>query len=368
MDTIGNTGQDSAPVQAPPPVVAAEVAPSPAVEKEKAHNSLRESLRGHLNGDAPKASQNTPLRESLRRNFKADTSEPVKATAVQAEAKPVVEPILAPGTMTAEEKAVFEKLDPVAQRYVARRAHETHVDYTRKTMEIAEREKALEGNGKKYQAFEETLAPVRDSYAKKGISEVDLVRRAIAWDQAFERNPIQAAREYLDSWGIDPSELAGAQPAAVQQESTSEPPQDIKEVVRQQLLEEKRIQDQITASERNANAVQSFVSSKPLFSDPGTATRLEAAMDPIVQGLIRSNPGASPAEILETAYNYVTKGDPQFSELIQRYEAKNQAERTKQDAIKAQNASRSVTGGPGSGSPITKYDNVRDNLRARLRE
>lgn len=365
MDTTENTAVVVSPSVEPTvsePTQQKEII-SPRDDKQKAHDSLRESLQAHLKGDKQKVS-NSPIRESLRKNLNPESVKPTETQVVA----PKPEPIAPPADMSAEDKKFFEAASPELQKYISRRAHETQSNYTRKTMEVAEREKALAAKEQKLSAFEETLSPVREEYAKKGISEVDLVRRAIAWDQAFARNPVAAAKEYLDAWGIDPSELNGIESAPKQVEQAQQylAPEDVQKLVREQLEQERRFESEKTTSARNANAVQEFIKSVPLFSDPGTAAQLEAAMDPIVQGLVASNPGREPAEILKEAYNYIAKGHPVFSELVQKYEAKNQSERTKQAAIKAQSASRSVSGGPGSGSPHVKFDNIRDNLRARL--
>jgi len=336
---------------------------SPKDDKQKAHDSLRDSLRAHLKDDN-KVKSNSVVRESLKKNL---NSEPVKES-VSEPVTAKIEPIAPPADMSPEEKKFFDSASPELQKYISRRAHETQSNFTRKTMEVSEREKALAAKEQKLSAFEETLSPVREEYAKKGISEVDLVRRAIAWDQAFAKNPVAAAKEYLDAWGIDPSELSAVETQPQQPKQYEAPqPEDIKKLVQEQLEYERSIEQQKATSARNANAVQEFIKSVPLFSDPGTASQLEAAMDPIVQALVVSNPGREPAEILKEAYNYIAKGHPVFSELIQKYEAKNQSERTKQDAIRAQSASRSVSGGPGSGSPKVTFTSVRDNLQARLR-
>jgi hypothetical protein len=307
----------------------------------------------------PKRKQS--IRSSLRENLRLKSSEteaarPSGQIATQSQE---VEAILPPADMTAEEKANWSKLPSDAQKYLARRAYEMRSSFTRKAQEIGARERELNG-------ILEAVSPVQDEYIRSGVSTADVVRRAIAWDKAFKTDPISAARQYLDSYGIDPSELLNGEPIQQQQQGNFSP-DEIREQIRQEMLSEFQRREQEQTVHNNYNVVQQFLGSKPLFRDPGTAEQLEAAMAPIVAGLRQSNPELNVNQILEQAYNYVTKGDPQFSSLQQKLEAKAEADRTRAEAEKAMHASRSISGGPGSGTPQRKIKDLRENLRLRYR-
>lgn len=323
------------------------------VEPVKAEPDQREQAQ-----TADKSERRKSVRASLRENLRKKDSEteaaaPAHAQAVEHEA------IVPPADMSNEEKANWSKLPPEAQKYLSRRAYEMRANFTRKAQEMGARERELGG-------ILEAVAPVQDEFARNGISTADVVRRAIAWDKAFKSDPVQAARQYLDSYGIDPSELLNGEPV-----QNSPQPQlsqeEIKEQIRQEMISEFQRREQEVATHNNYNMVQQFLGSKPLFRDPGTAEQIEAAMAPIVAGLRQSNPELPVLEILDRAYNYVTRGDPQFSSLQQKLDAKAEAERAKVEAEKAMQASRSISGGPGSGSPQRKIKSIRENLRLRYR-
>lgn len=123
-------------------------------------------------------------------------------------------------------------------------------------------------------------------------------------------------------------------------------------------------QQQSVLAETNYNTVQSFMNSKPLFKDPGTALQLEEAMAPIVAALTQQ--GGNPQDILETAYNYVTKGNPTFAALTQRLEAPIVVEQRVRQAQKAKAATKSISGGTGSGSPRMQTKDLRTNLQRRF--
>jgi hypothetical protein len=308
-----------------------------------------------------KSERKKSVRSSLRDNLRKKDSETEAAAPSGKPSHSMSEahdPILPPADMTTEEKANWSKLPPEAQRYLSRRAYEMRSSFTRKAQEIGSRERELGG-------ILEAVAPVQDEYIRNGISTADVVRRAIAWDKAFKSDPLQAARQYLDSYGIDPSELLNGEPLQQPQQPLSQ--EEVREQIRQEMLSEFQRREQEVATHNNYNMVQQFLGSKPLFRDPGTAEQLEAAMAPIVAGLRQSNPELPVNEILDRAYNYVTRGDPQFSSLQQKLEAKAEAERAKAEAEKAMQASRSISGGPGSGSPQRKIKDIRENLRLRYR-
>jgi len=332
------------------------VEPKERETKETKELSLRKTLKAKFNEkEAAKPESSTTTAPQA-----ATTGQVTQKSAATAAA------ILPPADMSAEEKAVFSNLqanptpENVAklQSYISRRAYEQRSDYTRKTMELAEREKGI-GD------ILGVVEPVRDAYAKKGIAVPDLVRRAIAWDASFEKDRLGTAREFLDSYGIDPSELMDMPGQQYQQE----PQGNYLTREEAEALADERVQrafemnQQQSLAAENHNTVLSFLESKPLFKDPGTAAQLENAMAPIVKAFRDSNPHRPVKEILDQAYDYVTKGDPTFSGLASQLNAKQDAERMQAEADKARAAGRSITGGPGSGTPKVKSKNMREALQ-----
>lgn len=375
MDNLENTASSSDSSSAAPEAPSRE---STEVKSSDSGSKLNLSLKRDAPSTEAKSGEGLNIRKGLRAKMKepqeSKTAAPTSAqsTNVGANTGQVTQAsanaaaaILPPADMTAEEKEVFSSLqanptpENVAklQAYLSRRAYEYRSDYTRKTMELAEREKGIS-------EIAGVMKDYAQEYAKEGIAVHDVVRRAVAWDQQFKQDRLGAARQFLDSWGIDPQELMGE---VAQQEAptylTREEAEALAEEKAQSLYERKA---QESLAHQNYSTLQSFVESKPLFRDPGTASQLEEKMAPIVAALRDSNPQQPVKEILDYAYDLVTKGDPVFSGLTSQMAAKSDAERQQAEADKAKALSRSISGGPGSGSPKVKSKNIREGLRRHM--
>lgn len=341
------------------------------------------------NDNAEAAVESTPskvnLRASLDENFDlrdddlVEPSEPEteQPSAVSQESvpsqeqQPVVEriPVVPPADMNKLEKEAF--LNPtsenahILQQYMNRRAYETRTDYQRKMQEV-------EDMRKQTSSIYDTIKQYENDYAKEGISLGDIAKRSVAWDRAMRENPVETAREWLSSYGIDVNDLMenpyqqnGDQPyyQPTQTYLTREEAERIAEEKFQAVQQE---QEQKAVAYYNERVVQSFVNSKPLFKDPETASQLEAEMAPIVQALSSTGRYSSPEEILNTAYNYVVAGNPTFSALNSAMSAKPAIEQKVAAAQKAKAASKSISGSAGSGTPRIQAQNLRDNLQRRF--
>jgi len=323
-----------------------ESVPEKRVEKESPQRkAIREFAKqsGLLNGVEPEAGKVT---ESPKKEVQADAPKPT--------------PIVAPADMTTEEKAIFDQAPPELQRYLSRRSYEVRNQITQKAQEAGRLQKEAS-------SVLDVVNPVRHEYEKQGIAVEDVVRRSIAWDKAFKSDPIGAAREYLDAYGIDPYELLSGE--SYQRERQQYNPEDIQALVREEASRIAELQNEQHHVHLATTEVQKFVSEKPLFQDPGTAEQLEAAMAPVVEALRASNPSKSIRDILETAYNYVTRGEERFSSVLQKIDGAKVADRARQEGQEALRAGRSITGGPGTttGSPTRKVNDFRENLRLRMR-
>lgn len=303
------------------------------------------------------------LRDKIAENFRAD--KPIKRAAstesngaVAHATAPAIDPILAPADMKKEERELFSRADPQLQSYLSRRAHELRADYTQKTMQLANERRELQG-------INETVNQHRERYARKGIKVEDVVRRSLAWDQAFENDKVQAAKEYLSAYGLEPEDLLEIDGEPRQQQQFK--PQDIESMVEERLNQRFEAMQQEASTRSMYDDVQKFKQSKSLFRDPGTGAQLEAAMVPLVQGFRAADPSASNAEILDRAYRYVTSAEPQFAELTRRLDASAEAQKTQAEAHKAMQASRSISGAPGGSTPVKKIKDLRGNIKARLR-
>ena len=322
------------------------------VEKEPADLSIRQSLKQNLKNPEPQ--EDAPEETQEEEQEAPATPEPV-----QEPAKTVYAP---PADMNAAEKEAF--LNPtqanahILQSYLNRRAYETRSDYSRKMQEVEQLKKQTSG-------LYETIKQYEDEYAKDGISIADVTRRSIAWDKAMLNNPVATALDWLDSYGIKLEDLYNYQPQQQQapQYLTKEEAERIAEERYQSIQSE---QQKKAIEYYNQQVVNSFMSNKPLFRDPETASQLEAEMAPVVQALNATGRYSSPEQVLETAYNYVVNGNPTFSGLVQKMAAKPVIEQQQAVVQKAKQAAKSISGSAGSGSPRVVAKTLRDNLQRRM--
>jgi hypothetical protein len=293
-------------------------------------------------------------------------NEPQQVTPQQTQVKTERLAVAPPGDMSKEEKEAFQnptaENNHILQAYLSRRAYQTQSDYSRKMNE-------LEQNRQKVSGLYNVIKDHESDYVRKGLNMADVTRRFIEWDKAMDANPMQTALEWLDAYEIDINDLVNMRQNGYMPQQQQPQQQYLTQADAERIAQEKieamiQKQQQSVLAETHHNAVQSFINSKPLFRDPGTAAQLEDAMAPIVAAL--SQQGGSPQDILETAYNYVTKGHPTFAALTQKLEAPIQVEQKVRQAQKAKAATKSISGGTGSGSPRLQTKDLRTNLQRRF--
>jgi len=291
---------------------------------------------------------------------------------VQVAEQPEVEriPVVPPADMNKAEKEAFLNPTPqnahILQQYMNRRAYELRSDHQRHMVEIEQMKNQTS-------PIIDAIKQYEHDYAKQGISLGDIAKRSIAWDQAMKADPIQTALEWLDSYGLSLDDLSQQQQQAIQQGYQPQQQQQnyLTREEAERIAEEKfqayqQQQQQSAVAYYNERVVESFMSAKPLFRDPETASQLEAEMAPIVSALTSTGKYSSPEEILETAYNYVVAGNPTFSSLNQAMTAKAVMDQKQAVVQKAKSASRSISGSAGSGTPKVVSKDLRDNLRRRF--
>ena len=327
-------------------------------------SSLRSILQGKLNAQSD---SETPAAEGTS-NGKVQglaTAAPQKQTSTT-QAAPSAKasdsgPILPPADMDPAKKAIFDKLPADMQEFISKRAYETRADYTRKTMELGQKAREVSD-----------LLEIKNTHGeyfeKKGVPMADAVRRAVAWEKAFERDRIGAALEYLEAQGVHVTELSERveQNPNAQAEPKYLTPEEAKSLAEREVQRALSEKDGQVLAARNANELKSFLESNPLMKDPGTASQLEEAMTPIVKALKQQSPTSSAKELLDRAYAIVTS-DPAlpFSVLVSKLNAKVEAEKRSAEALKAKASSRSIYGGPGQGTPKINASSLRENLRLR---
>lgn len=332
--------------------------------------------------EAPKEGKKETFRKGLKRNLsepsaKADKTVVTKPTSdkptvsvpapsVSASTATQMTPIAPPSDMNAEERQAFANPTPenahIIQKYASRRSLETRADYSRQTGELTA-QKA------KIQNILSVVEPLENEYARKNIAIPDLIKRSIAWDKQMAITPEETALEWLEAYNVDLDrlvELRKGQPA--QQIDTSKyiSKDDLPKLFDERFREMQEEQNRMRLVQEGGVAIQSFMNSKPLFKDPGTAAQLEAEMEPFFKALRQSNPSGHIPEQLEKAYNAAVANNPVFSDLVSKLGARQELEKKTAEAEKAKAASKSITGGPGSGSPKIKDANFREGVRRHM--
>jgi hypothetical protein len=266
--------------------------------------------------------------------------------------------------MNKAEKDAFLNPTPqnaqVLQSYLNRRAYETRTQYDKKMQEVNQ---LRDQTSNVYNVIKE----YEQDYARDGISVADVTRRSIAWDRAMQANPVQTAIEWLEAYGLSPQDLANQYSGQTSVETQNYLTRDEAERIAEDRFRAIQQEQEKKAVEyMNQRTVESFISRKPLFRDPETASQLESEMAPVVQALTGTGRYSSAEEILETAYNYVVNGNPTFSGLAQRLQAAPVIQQQQVAVEKAKKAAKSISGSAGSGTPRIVTKDIRDNLRRRL--
>lgn len=335
------------------------------------HKSFETALRANLRkasklSTEPKKAETKPegAQTQAATPITDATAKPEPVAAATPEPSKQSAPVLAPQDMTAAERAAFEKADPALQSYLSRRA-----------LEIRQKIGEQSQQWKQIQEELGPVAPVVKQYAshmlKRGKNVGEVVENSIKWDMHIESNPVAGLLDYCEAWGVDPTELVEARGAAGQQrqpaQAQSQEPVDIEAAIEAGIQKRLQAEAQKNAVTSATAEVQSWIKTKPHFSDPGTAAQLEEALAPVVRALRASDPTAKTAALLDEALEIVLRRE-QFSPLRAQIEARAAAERTKAEAEEALRSSRSISGGPGSATPKVKYRSFEENLRANLRK
>ena len=295
-----------------------------------------------------------------------------KEPEAEVEAKPEVEakddgPIIAPADMNAAEKAIFEKADPELKNYLTRRAHENRAALSREFQKLREMGQGVE-------RYIKAVEPHQDYLAKHKVDAVMALENAIAWDKAIKEDPTVAAKQWLEANGIDPYTLLDEDGPVQQNNSNAQTyTQDqINELVNSAVEEALGQRDAkaqaLQSSERAQSVFKSFTEDKPLFANPGTAERVKAAMAPLLAHFDQHGmpPGVDEAGAFEMAYQDALKRDPELNNALSAYNQASVAEKAKQKAMEARQASSSISGGLAGANPSAKNLDFREAVKLRM--
>tara|TARA_R110002020_G_scaffold36406_3_gene109364 strand:+ start:343 stop:1434 length:1092 start_codon:yes stop_codon:yes gene_type:complete len=152
------TSGDVEPTPEAPKAIAGETS---AEEVEVGSDSSDEAAEGH---------------EASESDATPDADEPVS------EAEPAPDALAAPKTWPAEQREAFEHLPDEQRSFMLQREQERDAAFTRKTTELAEQRKQVEG-------LQGVLAPYRQQMQAHGISEAEYVSRLMSYDNALRQDP-----------------------------------------------------------------------------------------------------------------------------------------------------------------------------------
>ena len=178
-------------------------------EKEQADRSIREALSEQLSGDSADTTEHNEAAVEVEEE--EQESEAVSEEVTETTSKQSLTPLAPPADMNAVEKEAFLNPSPenshVIQSYLNRRAYETRSQYDKKMQEVNQLRNNLGG-------LHETLQQYEDEYARQGYTIADVTKRSIAWDRAMQNNPVDTAKEWLESYGLTVDDLLDQEMAA----------------------------------------------------------------------------------------------------------------------------------------------------------
>ena len=117
--------------------------------------------------------------------------------------EPEPDALAAPTTWPAEHREAFSDLPEEQQNFMLQREKERDAAFTRKTTELAEQRREVEG-------VAGVLAPYKEQMRAHGISEAEYISRLMSYDNALRQNPQAAIGQLAQHYGINLSNDSGA--------------------------------------------------------------------------------------------------------------------------------------------------------------
>ena len=121
----------------------------------------------------------------------------------ESDGEPAPDALAAPTTWPAEHREAFSGLPEEQQNFMLQREKERDAAFTRKTTELAEQRREVEG-------VAGVLAPYKEQMRAHGISEAEYISRLMTYDNALRQNPQAAIGQLAQHYGINLSNDSGA--------------------------------------------------------------------------------------------------------------------------------------------------------------
>lgn len=257
--------------------------------------------------------------EAAKADVKTDQSpkDGVK-TAAEQQDKPVSQPaVKQPSSWSPEKKAVWDAMSPEAQAHVAQREQEVH--------------KAISQHGqfvKQYGAVAETLEAYKQVFEGKGVSFQDGIRQLLDAQRLLDRDPAVGLQHLAKAYGVDLYDLAeqGADPASSLRTEVAQLRQQLENRQHHDRIAQQRAQaQQVDHLER---AISDWSKDKVHFRD------LEADMMPLIGHVRAAEPGLSPVQVLDKAYERAQWANPTVRTQLLEQQSRD-AEAKRVEAAKA---------------------------------
>ena len=146
--------------------------------------------------------QPDPSDETAEGHEAADVEATPDADIPESDVEPVPDALAAPKTWPAEHREAFQQLPEEQQNFMLHREQERDAAFTRKTTELADQRKEVEG-------LQGVLAPYRQQMQANGISEAEYVSRLMSYDNALRQNPRGALQSLAQHYGVNLSSDSG---------------------------------------------------------------------------------------------------------------------------------------------------------------
>lgn len=343
----------------------------PVSQREDVHNDVAAAIKQLKGGDEPaKTVDDQPEPKSDHPSdparyadgkFKPTKAEaapekveaPAKITAPDAGPKPIAQPstavVEAPGPWAADAKAEWSKLPPAVQAAVMKRE-----------AEMNEGGRQWSEEKRRYQA---TLAPLAQETQKLGLSVDQGLNALLGAHRMLQQNAPAAIAQLAQQYGVDLANLASNPPAP--QAPQFDP------MVQQLEQRYSQLEAQLNGFLQNQtlSVVEKFAQDHPHYA------AVEGDLVHLVPMVQQSNPGLSPHEVLEKAYERAIWINPEvraklIEEQMQQAQAQ-QAEALKAKQAQAQKAAVSIKASSNGAASVPKmppagdesvYDTVRRTL------
>lgn len=280
----------------------------------------------------------------------------------------------APQFFDANEKAAFAKIPDELKPFVDNFCRRRDLSYQRFVTKVRnEAQQMIQQNVGPYTGLNEVLKPHEQRLAADGKDVATAVRSVLAWDQRIDENPVDALAQLCRRTGIHPKQIfdylnggggTEGQGTNGSAQGSYDPRYDAVQRELEQLKAE-RVADAARQEQSGyASAISQFAQSvdaqgnaaHPYFED----VRLD--MKPIVMHLGEMHPTATPAQLLEEAYNRACWANPSVRALIQSEQTKKQAAVSLQKKAAATSIKASSSNGIGKSSTPQGELTIQDSI------